>query len=96
MHFGEIDDDRKDSTAPHITFRPQLGGHRQCGLAICTFHLGFSLGDLPALHFPLFFLRCLVFGFLSVFYLLLHWFIREAKSQHAARSAGVIPSFPDQ
>ena len=44
MHFGEIYDDRKDSTAPHITFRPQLGGHRQCGLAICTFHLGFSLG----------------------------------------------------
>ena len=28
VHFGEIDDDRKDSTAPHITFRPQLGGHR--------------------------------------------------------------------
>ena len=22
---------------------PQLGRHRQCGLAICTFHLGFSL-----------------------------------------------------
>ena len=43
VHFGEIDDDRKDSTAPRVTFRPQLGGHRQCGLAICTFHLGFSL-----------------------------------------------------
>ena len=28
VHFGEIDDDRKDSTAPHITFGPQLGGHR--------------------------------------------------------------------
>ena len=28
VHFGEIYDDRKDSTAPHITFRPQLGGHR--------------------------------------------------------------------
>ena len=28
VHFGEIDDDRKDSTGPHITFRPQLGGHR--------------------------------------------------------------------
>ena len=28
VHFGEIDDDRKDSTAPHITFRPQLDGHR--------------------------------------------------------------------
>ena len=28
VHFGEIDDDRKDSTAPHITFSPQLGGHR--------------------------------------------------------------------
>ena len=23
---------------------PNLGAHRQCGLAICTFHLGFSLG----------------------------------------------------
>ena len=44
VHFGEIDDDRKDSTAPHITCRPQPGGHRWCGLAICTFHLGFSLG----------------------------------------------------
>ena len=43
MHFGEIYDDRKDSTAPHIIFRPQLGGHRWCGLAICTFHLGFGL-----------------------------------------------------
>ena len=28
VHFGEIDDDRKDSTAPHITFGPQLDGHR--------------------------------------------------------------------
>ena len=28
VHFGEIDDDSKHSTAPHITFRPQLGGHR--------------------------------------------------------------------
>ena len=37
---------RKDATAPHITLRPQLGGHRQCGLAICTFHLGFSLEQL--------------------------------------------------
>ena len=46
MHFGGLDDDRKDSTAPHITFRPQLGGHRQRGLAICTFHLGFSLEDI--------------------------------------------------
>ena len=44
VHFGEIYDDRKDSTAPHIIFRPQLGGHRWCGLAICTFHLGFGLG----------------------------------------------------
>ena len=43
VHFGDLDDDRKDSTAPHITFSPQLGRHRQCGLAICTFHLGFSL-----------------------------------------------------
>ena len=46
VHFGGLDDDRKDSTAPHITFRPQLGGHRQCDLAICTFHLGFSLVEL--------------------------------------------------
>ena len=44
MHFGGIDDDRKDATALHITFRPQLSEHRQCGLSICTFHLGFSLG----------------------------------------------------
>ena len=44
MHFGGLEDDRKDSTAPHITLRPQLGAHRQCGLAIYTFHLGFSLG----------------------------------------------------
>ncbi len=28
VHFGEIDDDRKDSKAPHITFSPLLGGHR--------------------------------------------------------------------
>ena len=46
VHFGGLEDDRKVSTAPHITFRPQLGGHRQCGLAICTFHLGFSLGNM--------------------------------------------------
>ena len=46
MHFWGLEDDRKDSTAPHITFKLQLGGHRQCGLAICTFHLGFSLGEL--------------------------------------------------
>ena len=44
MHFGGLEDDRKDYTEPHIAFRSQLGGHRQCGLAICTFHLGFSLG----------------------------------------------------
>ena len=43
MHFGGLEDDRKDSTAPHITFGPQLGRRQQCGLAICTFHLGFSL-----------------------------------------------------
>ena len=43
MHCGGIDDDRKDATALHITFRPQLSEHRQCGLSICTFHLGFSL-----------------------------------------------------
>ena len=28
--FRGLDDDRKDSTATHITLRPQLGGHRQC------------------------------------------------------------------
>ena len=43
VHCGGIDDDRKDATALHITFRPQLSEHRQCGLSICTFHLGFSL-----------------------------------------------------
>ena len=43
MLFGGLDDDRKDSTVPRITLRPQLGGCRQCGLATCTFHLGFSL-----------------------------------------------------
>ena len=43
LHFGGPDDDRKNATAPHITFRPRLGGYRQCGLVICTFHLGFSL-----------------------------------------------------
>ena len=25
-----------------MTFRPRIRAHRQCGLAICTFHLGFS------------------------------------------------------
>ena len=25
MHFGGLEDDLKDSTAPHITFAPQLG-----------------------------------------------------------------------
>ena len=44
VHFWGLEDDREDSTAPHTTFRAQMSGHRQCGLAICTFHLGFSLG----------------------------------------------------
>ena len=44
VHLGGLEDDREDSTAPHMTFRPRIGGHRQCGLAISTFHLGFSLG----------------------------------------------------
>ena len=44
MHLGGLEDDREDTTAPHITFRPQMGGHRHCGPATCTFHLGFSLG----------------------------------------------------
>ena len=58
MHFGGLEDALKDSTAPHITFTPQLGDDRQCGLAICTFHLGFSLVrsraevDLPPLLWP--------------------------------------------
>ena len=43
---GGLEDDREDSTAPHMTFRPRISGHRQCGLAICTFHLGFSLVGL--------------------------------------------------
>ena len=43
MHFGGLEDDRKDYAEPHITFRSQQDSHRQCGLAICTFHLGFSL-----------------------------------------------------
>ena len=43
VHFGGLEDCRKDYTSPHITSGPQLGGHRHCGLAICTFHLGFSL-----------------------------------------------------
>ena len=50
MHFGSLEDDREDSTAPRNTFGPQMGGHRQCGLAICAFHLGFSLGlEVPYL-----------------------------------------------
>ena len=43
MHFGGLEDYRQDSTALHITLMPQLGDHRHCGLAISTFHLGFSL-----------------------------------------------------
>ena len=43
VHFGGLEDCRKDYTSPHITSGPQLGGHRHWGLAICTFHLGFSL-----------------------------------------------------
>ena len=43
VHFGGLEDDRKDYAEPHITFRSQQDSHRQCGLAICTFHLGFSL-----------------------------------------------------
>ena len=59
MHFGGLEDDRKDYTEPHIAFRSQLGSHRQCGLAICTFHLGFSLGSggAPAKSQPLQVLR---------------------------------------
>ena len=28
VHLGGLEDDREDTTAPHITFRPQMGGHR--------------------------------------------------------------------
>ena len=49
MHFGGLEDDRKDYAEPHITFRSQQDSHRQCGLAICTFHLGFSLDECYAL-----------------------------------------------
>ena len=47
VHFGGLEDDRKDSTEPHIVSGSQPGSQRQCGLAICTFHLGFSLETLP-------------------------------------------------
>ena len=47
VHFGGLENDQEDSTAPHITFRPHTGGHRQRGLAICTFHRGFSLVPVP-------------------------------------------------
>ncbi len=43
VHFRGLEDDRDDYTASRITFRPQAGGHRQSRIAICTFHLGFSL-----------------------------------------------------
>ena len=47
VHFEGLEGYRRDSTEPHITHSPQLGDHRYCGLAICTFHLGFSLGATP-------------------------------------------------
>ena len=47
VHFEGLEGYRRDSTEPHITHSPQLGDHRYCGLAICTFHLGFSLGNSP-------------------------------------------------
>ena len=50
VHFGGLADDRKDSTVPRSTFGPQPGEHRQCGLAICTFHLGFSLVAIMDWH----------------------------------------------
>ena len=53
VHFGCLEDDREDSTVPHITFGPQMGGHRQCGLAICTLHLGFGLGGIPCISISL-------------------------------------------
>ena len=56
MHFGGLEDCRKDYTSPHITSGPQLGGDRHCGLAICTFHLGFSLDENP-------FVLTLAFGY---------------------------------
>ena len=47
VHFRGLEDDRDDYTASRITFRPQAGGHRQSRIAICTFHLGFSLATCP-------------------------------------------------
>ena len=44
MHFGEIDDDRKDRHGSSTHIQSQLGRHRRRGLAICTFHPGFCLG----------------------------------------------------
>ena len=31
VHFGCLEDDRDDSTATHMTFRPRIGGHRPAG-----------------------------------------------------------------
>ena len=36
----------RTSKAPHITFGRPLCRHQQCGMAICAFHLGFSLVPL--------------------------------------------------
>ena len=44
MCIRDLEDDRKDSTARHITLDCQPGRHRQCDPEICTFYLGFSLG----------------------------------------------------
>ena len=37
-----------ERTPQHLisSLRPQMGGHRRCRSAICTFHLGFSLDFL--------------------------------------------------
>ena len=44
VHFGISKMTERTPRHLLITFELQLGGHRRCGLGICTFHLGFSLG----------------------------------------------------
>ena len=47
MHFGILKTtERLHGSSYHL--QPQLGRHRQCSQAICTFHLGFSLVDANA------------------------------------------------
>ena len=46
VHFRGLDEDRKDSSVPHITFGHHPGQRQRCCLVICTFHLGFSLARI--------------------------------------------------